>query len=160
MACLATYRIIANHKVQISKFVVPHVFQEQCVAWHAFARITAASVVQDIEKLLHRDLAPAYINEGAHYGTYHISEETVGGDLEIPGGRGGLDPSGSRHMADGGLVVTTSLTEGSVVFVMQEMLRRLVHLFEIQRVVHLQRIVALEGILARMDIIMIGTRGG
>ena len=145
---------IIKFKSQSSKFVVPHVFQEQCVAWHAFARITAASVVQDVEKLLHRDLAPAYIYEGAHYGTYHVSEETVGGNLKIPGGRGGLDPSGSRHVADGGLVVTACLAESRIVFVMQEILRRLAHLFE------MQLIVAREGILARMDIIMIGTRGG
>ena len=83
-------RHIIKFKVQCLKSHVPHVFQEQCVARHAFARITAASVVQDIEKLLHSDLAPAYIYEGAHYGTHHVSEKTVGGNLEIPGGRGGL----------------------------------------------------------------------
>ena len=116
--------------------------------------------MQDVEKLLHRDLAPAYIDERSHHGSYHVTEEAVGGDLEIPGGRRGLDPSGCGNVADGGLVVTASLAESRIVFVMQEMLRRLVHLFEIQRVVHLQRIVALEGILACMDIIMIGTRGG
>ena len=36
--------------------IITHLFQEQCVTRHAFARIAAASVVQDIEKPFHRNL--------------------------------------------------------------------------------------------------------
>jgi hypothetical protein len=100
--------------------------------------IAAASVVQDIEKLFHRNLFSAYIDERSHYGSHHVSQETVGGNLEIPGGRRGLYPSGGCYMADGGLVVATRLAERCIVFVMQKMLSRLVHLFEIQGIVHLQ----------------------
>lgn len=51
---------------------------------------------------------------------------------------GGLYPSGGCYVADGGLVVATRLAERCIVFVMQKMLSRLVHLLEIQGIVYLQ----------------------
>ena len=80
MICLVLHRIgllaimlITKFKVQISKFYVPHVFKEQCVAWHAFTRIAAAAIMKDVEELLHRNLSSAHIDERAHHGSYHVS---------------------------------------------------------------------------------------
>ena len=63
-------------------------------------------------------------------------------------------------MTDGGLVVAACLAECRIIFVLQEILSRLIHLFEVEGIVHLQGIVAFEWVFSCMYIIMIGTRGG
>ncbi len=51
--------------------------------------------------------------------SHHVSQESVGCNLKIPSGRGGLYPSGLCDVADGGLVVTSSLAESRIVLVLQ-----------------------------------------
>lgn len=141
-------------------FSVCHILKEQGVARHALTGIAPSAILQDVPELVKRYPSPSHVKQGAHDGTHHVAQETVGGNLEIPCGRGGLHPSGRRDMADGGLVVAPRLAESGVVLVREEEARSLVHSRKVERVVHLQGIMTLEGVFPGVYIIVVRARYG
>ena len=93
-----------------------HFLQEECVSRHTLASIATGSLIQNIEKLTFIDFSSTYIDECTYNGAHHIAEKTIGCYLKIPSSRRSLYPLSLCHMAESRLVVSSSLTEGSIVF--------------------------------------------
>lgn len=130
------------------------------MGWHGLACLCALVAADDVLELFEGETATADVDEGAYNGANHVAKETIGGNLEVPAARLVLYPTGNTYVANGGFIVGTSLAEGCEIGDGGEVFACAIHFVEIQVVVSLERVSAVEWRLARVYIIMVRARNG
>ena len=141
-----------------TKKLILHILKKECLRRHGFARLSAAAACHDGLETVESEAAAAHINQGADNGTYHVAEETVGGDLEIPFAGIVFYPPRCCDFAQCRLHVRACLAERREIGDGEKMRRCLVHQPEIEVVVCLKRIASQKRRLVCVYIIMICAR--
>ena len=128
---------------------------------HALARIFTATGSYNRTELIQSHTTTSYLDQCANHGTHHITQETLGANLEIPAARLlHLNPFGLGQVAQRGLDISACLAEGAEVLDIEQQPGCLIHSFEIKLIRHLQGIKTMERIAMGMYIIMIGALDG
>ena len=81
------------------------------MGWHRLTSLRATLALDDLTEIVERESSATDIDECTYDRPHHITQEPVGGNLEIPGRGRCLMPLGDGDMTDGGLHVGMGLTE-------------------------------------------------
>ena len=114
----------------------------------------------DLGELLDGAFASSDFEERTYDGTYHITQEAVGGDGKVgfvfvlPG------PVGFAYVADRGLDIRMGATESGKVLTAEQQLGSTVHLLEVQSAGNAGAQIGGKGVFAGGDILAVGAGGG
>ena len=113
-------------------FRVGDVSEEEGVAGDRGACGATVFLLDDFTELLDGEHTTTYIEEGADDGAYHVAEEAVGGDGELPLDGRHLFPLGKHDAAVVCLHVGVEFGKGGEVCVVEKSLSRLIHQVEVE----------------------------
>lgn len=88
-----------------------HALEEQGLGRHGLASLDATTALDDLAELVECHPTATDLNQGSHYGTNHVAQEAIGGNLEIPRRGRRLVPLGMSNVTNGGLDITSCFTE-------------------------------------------------
>ena len=140
--------------------VVVNAHQRKGMPWHGVASRTAVFASYDVVEFCECDFSTPHIDQGAHNGAHHVAQKAVGGNFKAPQARLNLLPMGTGDVADVRFGIGVQLAETGKVAHRKQMFSSLVHEVEAQREGDASSIVPKEGVLVRIDPVMVRAAGG
>ena len=141
------------------KYLIFYPFKKQCFGGHRLACLGTMSTLNNPSKLLKGHAASPHFYDRTDNGPYHIPKKSIGTYLEIPLLWSGLMPLCMGYLTERGLDIASGFAKRTEIVIFHQYSPSLIHESEIELIMHLQAKLLAKGILAVVDIIMVGSGG-
>ena len=114
------YELRSSQPAGRNSELIDNIFKEQCFRWHRLTSLRTLFSFYHLPEFIQRHAASANLHKRPHHSTHHITQETVGGNLEVPLRFGNLMPLGMRHLTQRRLHIAARFAEGTEILILAE----------------------------------------